>query len=116
ERVLPAVLLSPTEGGGPIFFTPRQTIVSACLVAVFAVGVATSLRLTPVNHAFAGSAPTPGNGIYVLGGRLAGVTNPGQFSLVIGDSGDAPTLATLPGRSLAYFAGTDVNVKDRKST
>jgi hypothetical protein len=41
---------------------------------------------------------------------LSGVGNPGTFSVVVGDAADGGLLAGLPGRGLAYFAGTDVNV------
>jgi hypothetical protein len=44
-----------------------------------------------------------------LGGHLTGDANPGLYSTVVGDAADASTLATVPGRALAYFASADVN-------
>ena len=99
-----------TRGLIPISRTLRQSIVSACLVAVFAAGTVTALRLTPLSRALGSSSPTPGTGVYALGGRLAGVSGAGSFAVVVGDAADAGLLAGLPGRGLAYFAGTDVNV------
>ncbi len=55
--------------------------------------------------------PVAGTGIYRLGDDLSHVSSPAGYSLVIGGQGDAGTLASLPGRSLVYFAGTDVNTK-----
>ena len=90
--------------------TVRHSIVSACLIAAFAVGIAAALKLTSLPRAVGSSAPIPGTGIVQLGGSLSGVANPGAFSVVVGDQSDAATLAGVPGRGLAYFAGTDVNV------
>src|SRR5581483_6786292 len=55
------------------------------------------------------AAPLPGIGLVSLGGHLSGIANPGLYGTVMADSSEASTLAGLPGRSLAYFAGTDVN-------
>lgn len=92
-------------------FPGRNVLLSGALVALFAVGLisATGIKLGP-DRASAAGTPIPGTGIYVLGGRLSGVSSPGSFSVVVGDSADAGSLASLPGRGLAYFAGTDVNV------
>jgi len=88
----------------------RHSVVSAVLIAAFAVGIATAFRFTSLPRALGLSSPTRGIGVYVLGGRLSGVSSPGSFSVVVGDAADGGTLASLPGRGLAYFAGTDVNV------
>src|SRR5213595_357055 len=87
----------------------RKPLLSAALVALFAVGCASALKLGPA-PASAAAGPVPGTGVYVLGGRLAGVSNLGGLSVVVGDAADGGLLAGVPGRGLAYFAGTDVNV------
>src|SRR5581483_4645140 len=56
------------------------------------------------------STPVAGIGVSALGGHLTGFASPGIYSTVFGDTSVASTLASLPGRSLAYFAGVDVNV------
>src|SRR5437764_369578 len=96
------------EGG--FMFSWKNPLVSAALVVVLAAGCASAFGVASLGTASAASGPTSGVGIYQLGGHLAGISSPGQYSLVVGDSADASTLAGLPGRSLAYFAGTDVNV------
>jgi hypothetical protein len=86
--------------------------VAACLafVLVLGGGFAAAFGIDITGSAGAGSpAPTAGIGLYSLGGSLGNVSSPGQYSLVIGDAADGSTLQALPGRSLAYFAGTDVN-------
>src|SRR5436309_13087532 len=92
-------------------FPGRNTLLAGALVALFTVGFvsATGVKLGP-GTASAATGPIPGVGVYVLGGRLSGVSSPGSLSVVIGDAADGGTLAGLPGRGLAYFAGTDVNV------
>ena len=42
---------------------------------------------------------------------LSQVADPAAYSLVIGGTSDAATLASMPGISLAYFSGTDVNTQ-----
>jgi hypothetical protein len=78
---------------------------------------ATSIAIALVGVVLVGSAiannvgPVAGTGIYRLGDDFSQVSSPAGYSLVIGGQGDAGTLASLPGRSLVYFAGTDVNTK-----
>src|SRR5436190_11930236 len=91
-------------------FSWKNPLVSAALVVVLAAGCASAFGVTSLGNASAASAATSGIGIYQLGGHLAGISSPGLYSLVVADPADAPTLVTLPGRGLAYFAGTDVNV------
>jgi hypothetical protein len=88
----------------------KQSIVSACLVAVFAVGLASAFDVVSLRRATAAAGPVPGTGVYVLGGRLGSVAGLGGLSVVVGDAADGGLLAGVPGRGLAYFAGTDVNV------
>src|SRR3954453_16239089 len=88
----------------------KNPLVSAALVVALAAGCASAFGVTSLGNASAASAATSGIGIYQLGGHLAGISSPGLYSLVVADPADAPTLVTLPGRGLAYFAGTDVNV------
>jgi hypothetical protein len=82
------------------------------LAGLFAAGcfAAFGLSLSSSGPARASSSPVPGVGVYSLGGHLGGFASPGAFATVIGDSSDSSILAGLPGRALAYFAGTDVNV------
>ncbi len=79
------------------------------LAVVLTAGCLLAVQLPSAGSASVSSA-VPGIGVYSLGGHLAGIANPGLYSTVIGDAADGSTLAGLPGRSLAYFAGTDVNV------
>src|SRR5581483_3461469 len=87
----------------------RKSLVCAGFAALFAFGCLTALKMGS-DQASAASGTVPGTGVYSLGGNIAKVSNLGAYSLVIGDSADASTLAAVPGRGLAYFAGTDVNV------
>jgi Hypothetical glycosyl hydrolase family 15 len=50
-----------------------------------------------------------GDGVCALGGRLGNVSSLSAYSMVIGDAADGKMLAGLPGTTLAYFDGTDVN-------
>ena len=59
----------------------------------------------------AAAAPVSGIGLTHLGGTLSDVSNPSNYSLVLVGQAEAPTAASLPGRSLAYFAGADVNTQ-----
>jgi putative glycosyl hydrolase-like family 15 (GHL15) protein len=80
------------------------------LGALFAVGGLTAIALTPSQRASASQSTVPGVGIVALGSHLTGVADPGLYSTDIASASQAATLAGLPGRSLAYFSGTDVNV------
>src|SRR3954463_10405084 len=80
------------------------------LGALFAVGGLTAIALTPSRSASATPSTVPGVGIVALGSHLANVTNPGLYSTAVASASQGSTLAGLPGRSLAYFSGTDVNV------
>jgi hypothetical protein len=89
----------------------KHSLVGVALSAILAVGFAASLKIEPLREASAASAPTAGTAAFAFGGTLANIGNPGAFSLVAGDQADAATLAGLPGVSLAYFAGVDVNTQ-----
>src|SRR3954452_16137260 len=81
------------------------------LGALFGVGGLAAIALGPSRSASATSSPpVAGVGIVALGSHLTGVANPGLYSTAIASASQASTLAGLPGRSLAYFSGTDVNV------
>jgi hypothetical protein len=80
------------------------------LGALFGVGGLTAIAVTPSRSASATSSTLPGVGIVALGSHLANVADPGLYSTDIASASQASTLAGLPGRSLAYFSGTDVNV------
>jgi hypothetical protein len=81
------------------------------LGAVFGVGGLSAIALGPSRAANASSSsPVPGVGVLALGGHLSSVSTPGIYSTAIASASEGSTLAGLPGRSLAYFSGTDVNV------
>lgn len=104
---------------------PRSRRLLVGLAAVCALGVLSSSRPAPgaaaplqhktranpltVANSSAATATRSGNGILGLGGRLNNFAGLSRYSLVIGDSADAHALTNLPGRSLTYFSGTDVN-------
>ena len=88
----------------------KRSVSLLALGALFGIGGLTAIALTPSRPASASPSTAPGIGIWALGGHLAGVATPGLYSTAIASTSDAATLAGLPGRSLAYFAGTDVNV------
>ena len=52
-----------------------------------------------------------GVGVVNLGGGLGGFSKLGGYSVVMGGTSDAATLAGLPGTSLVYFSGADVNTE-----
>src|SRR4051794_14048248 len=80
------------------------------LGALFGVGGLTAIAVAPSHHASAAPSTVPGAGIVALGSQLERVSNPGLYSTAIATASEASLLAGLPGRSLAYFSGTDVNV------
>jgi hypothetical protein len=81
------------------------------LGALLGTGGVAAVAVTPSGQATASpSGPIAGAGIVSLGGHLSQIANPGIYSTVIANASDASTLAGLPGRSLAYFSGADVNV------
>src|SRR3954469_900993 len=80
------------------------------LGALFGVGGLTAIAVAPSHQASASPSTVPGAGIVALGSQLERVSNPGLYSTAIAGSSEASLLAGLPGRSLAYFTGTDVNV------
>jgi hypothetical protein len=80
------------------------------LGALFGVGGLTAIAVAPSHHASASPSTVPGAGIVALGSQLERVSNPGLYSTAIATASEASLLAGLPGRSLAYFTGTDVNV------
>ena len=81
---------------------------SAALAIVLALAGGLSWVVS-VSAAASTATAFTGDGVYALGGNLAGVSRLNAYSIVIGDSADAQTLSTLPATTLAYFAGTDVN-------
>jgi hypothetical protein len=91
--------------------TLKKALVSGILTAVLAVGFASVFGLEQLRSASATSGVTGGVGLYELGGALSSVADPSAYSYVIGDSSVSGQLASLPGTSLAYFAGTDVNTE-----
>src|SRR3954464_1810126 len=80
------------------------------LAVICAVGGLSAVALTPSRPAGASPSTVPGVGVVALGGHLSGIAEPGLYSTAIASASEASTLAALPGRSLAYFSGTDVNV------
>jgi hypothetical protein len=80
------------------------------LGALFGFGGLTAIAITPSGRAGASPSTVPGIGLVALGSQLSGISDPGLYSTDIASAGAASTLASLPGRSLAYFSGTDVNV------
>src|SRR4051812_25015182 len=80
------------------------------LGALFGVGGLTAIAVAPSHHASASPSTVPGAGIVALGSQLERISNPGLYSTAIATASEASLLAGLPGRSLVYFAGTDVNV------
>lgn len=80
------------------------------LAAVFGFGGLTAVAITPSGPASASLSTVPGIGIVELGSHLDGVADPGLYGTAIASASEASTLAGLPGRSLAYFSGADVNV------
>jgi hypothetical protein len=53
----------------------------------------------------------PSIGLLHLGDTLSNASNQSSYSTVIVSPDDAPAAAALPGRSLVYFAGPDVNTQ-----
>ncbi|HLI56922.1 MAG TPA: hypothetical protein VKY26_07775, partial [Actinomycetota bacterium] len=72
-------------------------------------GVATLFGLGVIGGAGASSTTVGGIGLYSLGGALSNVADPNAYSVVVAGSAEYNELAGLPGTSLAYFSGTDVN-------
>ena len=64
-------------------------------------------------HAARASATSliPGIGLVHLGDTLSNASNQSSYSTVIVSQDDAPAAAALPGKSLVYFAGPDVNTQ-----
>src|SRR5438094_778771 len=58
-----------------------------------------------------GGNPTPGIGLLHLGDTLSNASNQSSYSTVIVSQDDASAAAALPGKSLVYFAGPDVNTQ-----
>jgi hypothetical protein len=57
------------------------------------------------------SSVIPGIGLLHLGDTLPNASNQSSYSTVVVSRDDAPAAAALPGRSLVYFAGPDVNTQ-----
>jgi hypothetical protein len=57
------------------------------------------------------SGVIPGIGLIHLGDTLSNASNQSSYSTVVVSQDDAPAAAALPGRSLVYFAGPDVNTQ-----
>ena len=109
-RFFPAAGSSiPPRKRGSIVSNLRLSFLCAAFVLVAGLGFASVFGMDDLGGAHASSAPTPGVGLYSLGSQLANVGNPNAYSVVIGGTADYDELATLPGTSLAYFSGTDVN-------
>jgi hypothetical protein len=87
----------------------KKALFPTILAIIAALGFSSAIGITSLRHASAASAPTPGIGLYALGNNLSYISNPGQYGLVVGTTSEASALAGLPGRSLVYFTGTDVN-------
>ena len=87
----------------------RYTHLAAQAAVILVAGLAAAFGVTSLGSASAAgtSAPTPGIGLIKLGSSITS-SNLTQYSMIIGDSATAPSLAGLPGRTLAYFTGTDV--------
>ncbi len=91
---------------------PRPSVVSTLVATVFAVAVvgflgAGSLRLAGAD----GSGAVRGIGLVHLGDTLSNASNQGRYPMVVVSPDDAAAAAGLPGKSLVYFAGPDVNTQ-----
>jgi hypothetical protein len=53
----------------------------------------------------------PGIGLVHLGDTLSNASNQSSYATVVVSQDDAPAAAALPGKSLVYFAGPDVNTQ-----
>ena len=89
----------------------RRSFALAGLIVVTGVGVATLFGLGVIGGAGASSTTVGGIGLYSLGGALSNVANPNAYLVVVAGSAEYNELASLPGTSLAYFSGTDVNTQ-----
>src|SRR5690348_17297002 len=88
----------------------KRSVRLLALGALFGFGGLTAIAITPSGPAGASPSTVPGIGLVALGSQLGGIGDPGLYSTDIASAAEASTLAGLPGRSLAYFSGTDVNV------
>ncbi len=92
--------------------TVKTTLIAVLLVGVLTIGFASVSGLESLGRASAApTSPMPGIGLLRLGGTLGSVPSSNGYSIVIGDSSQGAQLAGLPGTSLAYFSGTDVNTQ-----
>jgi hypothetical protein len=90
----------------------RPSVVATLVASVIAVAVVGFLGAGSLRHAGAdGSGVVPGVGLVHLGDTLSNASNQGRYPLVVVSPGDALAAAGLPGKSLVYFAGPDVNTQ-----
>jgi hypothetical protein len=83
-------------------------LVASSLVA--AVAVLLGIDSSPSASA-SRNGVVPGIGLAHLGDTLSNASNQKHYQTVIVSQDDAPAAAALPGRSLVYFAGPDVNTQ-----
>jgi hypothetical protein len=85
-----------------------RKLVASSLVA--AVAVLLGIDSSPSASASRGGV-VPGIGLAHLGDTLSNASNQRRYETLIVSQDDAPAAAALPGRSLVYFAGPDVNTQ-----
>jgi hypothetical protein len=83
---------------------PGRVFALICCLVVLAPGVSGAAD-------GAARGPIRGTGLVRTAGRLATVGGQGRYAMLIVTAGEATAAAREPGRSLVYFAGTDVNTR-----
>jgi hypothetical protein len=78
---------------------------------VLAAGLGVGMQQPPHAVGASTSSLIPGIGLVHLGDTLSNASNKSSYSTVIVSQDDAPAAAALPGKSLVYFAGPDVNTQ-----
>jgi Hypothetical glycosyl hydrolase family 15 len=81
----------------------------ACAI-LLAAGLRVGVQ-SPRTASAATSTVIPGIGLLHLGDTLSNASNQSSYSTVIVSQDDASAAAALPGRSLVYFSGPDVNTQ-----
>ena len=82
--------------------------VSSVVASIVAAAVLGGFGYSVVGSAGASVHTVAGIGLLHLGDKLPAASNQPDYSTVIVSQDDMRAAATLPGRSLAYFSGTDV--------
>ena len=90
----------------------RPSVVSTLVATVIAAAVAGFLGTESLSSAGASSSgAVAGVGLVHLGDTLSNASNQSRYPMVIVSQDDAQAAAALPGKSLVYFAGPDVNTQ-----